>query len=70
MIRQAVGEEIVSHTRKVHTQRDPKKEKQLKSKAKSKLIIFFDIKGTVHKELILADQTVNPAYTVTFMATT
>jgi hypothetical protein len=26
------------------------------------LIIFFDIKGTVHKEFVLADQTVNSAY--------
>jgi hypothetical protein len=26
------------------------------------LIIFFDVKGIVHKELILADQTVTSAY--------
>jgi hypothetical protein len=30
------------------------------------LIIFFDIKGTVHKEFVLADQTVNPHTTVTY----
>jgi hypothetical protein len=26
------------------------------------IIIFFDIKGTVHKEFVLADQIVNSAY--------
>jgi hypothetical protein len=36
--------------------------KHLKSKIKSMLIIFFDIMGIVHKEFILADQTVNSAY--------
>jgi hypothetical protein len=34
----------------------------VKSKVKSMLIIFFDIKGIVHKEFVLADQTVNSAY--------
>jgi hypothetical protein len=34
----------------------------IQDKIKSILIIFFDIKGTVHKELILAGQTVNSAY--------
>jgi histone-lysine N-methyltransferase SETMAR len=40
----------------------PKKAQQVKSKVKSMLIIFFDIKGIVHKEFILAGQTVNSAY--------
>jgi hypothetical protein len=35
---------------------------QVKSKVKSLLIIFFDIKGIVHKEFILAGQTVSSAY--------
>jgi hypothetical protein len=34
-----------------------KKAKQVKSKVKSKFIIFFDIKGVVHKEFVLASQT-------------
>jgi hypothetical protein len=33
-----------------------------KSKVKSMLIIFFDIKGIVCKEFVLASQTVNSAY--------
>jgi ribosomal protein L20 len=36
--------------------------RQVKSKVKSILIIFFDIKGTVHKEFVLAGQTVISAY--------
>jgi hypothetical protein len=39
-----------------------KKARQVTSKVRSMLIIFFDIKGIVHKELVLAGQTVNPAY--------
>jgi hypothetical protein len=31
----------------------PKKARQVKSKVKSMLIIFFDIKGIVHKEFVL-----------------
>jgi hypothetical protein len=31
-------------------------------KARSMLIIFFDIKGIVHKEFILVGQTVNSTY--------
>jgi hypothetical protein len=34
----------------------------VKNKLKSRFIIFFDIKGIVHKELVLAGQTVNPAH--------
>jgi hypothetical protein len=39
-----------------------KKARQVKSKVKSMLIIFFDMKGIVHKESILAGQTVNSVY--------
>jgi hypothetical protein len=35
---------------------------QAKSKVKSKLIISFEINEIVHKEFILAGQTVNSAY--------
>jgi hypothetical protein len=35
---------------------------KMKSKAKNMRIILFGIKGIVHKELILAGQTVNSAY--------
>jgi hypothetical protein len=38
------------------------KARQAKMKVKSMLIIFFDIKGIVHKEFVLAGRTVNSAY--------
>jgi hypothetical protein len=41
---------------------DPKKVRQVKSKVKSMLIIFSDIKVIAHKEIVLAGQTVNSAY--------
>jgi hypothetical protein len=40
----------------------PKKIRQMKNKARIMLVNFFDIKGSVHKEFILAGQTVNSAY--------
>jgi hypothetical protein len=40
----------------------PKKARQVKSKVKSMLNIFFDIKRIVHKEFVLAGKTVNFAY--------
>jgi hypothetical protein len=40
---------------------DKKKTRYVKSKVKSMLTIFFDIKGIAHKEFILAGQTVNSA---------
>jgi hypothetical protein len=40
----------------------PKKARQMKSKVKSILNIFFDIKGIVHEEFNLAGQTVNFTY--------
>jgi hypothetical protein len=40
----------------------PKKARHVKSKVKSMVIILFDIKGIIHKELVvLAGQTVNSA---------
>jgi phage-related protein len=39
-----------------------KKTRQAKNKVKSMLIIFFDIKGSVHKEFTQAVETVNSAY--------
>jgi hypothetical protein len=44
----------------------PKKARQVKSKVKSTLIIFNDIKETVHEEFVLAGQAVNLHTTVTF----
>jgi hypothetical protein len=41
---------------------DERKARRTKSKVKSMLIIFFDIKGNGLKELILAGQTVSSAY--------
>jgi hypothetical protein len=41
----------------------PKKARQVKRKVMSMLIICFDIEGTVHKELILAGQSVKPTHT-------
>jgi hypothetical protein len=54
--------ESMSHTRKLQIYSDKKRARQVKSKAKSMLIIFFGIKGIVHKEFVLAGQTVNSAY--------
>jgi hypothetical protein len=34
----------------------------VKNRVKSTLLIFFDIKGIVHEEFVLAGQTVNSAY--------
>jgi hypothetical protein len=36
--------------------------RQVKIKVRSMIINFFDIKGTVHKEFVVAGQTVNSAY--------
>jgi hypothetical protein len=42
-------------------------EREVKSKFMSMLIIFFDFKGTVHNEFVLASQTVNSAYYCDFL---
>jgi hypothetical protein len=39
-----------------------KKARQVKSKVENMLTIFFDFKGIVHKEFVMAGQTVNSAY--------
>jgi hypothetical protein len=39
-----------------------KEARQEKSKVKSKLIIFFDIKGIVHKEFVLAGRIASSTY--------
>jgi hypothetical protein len=46
--------------------RDRKKARQEKSKVKSMLIIFFDIKGIVHKEFVLAGKRSIPHTAVSF----
>jgi hypothetical protein len=60
-IRQAFGEESMSRTREaqIHRDRGVGGARRMKSKMKSMLIIFFDIMGIVHKEFVLAGQTVN-----------
>jgi hypothetical protein len=62
MIRQAFGEESMRLTREVQTHRDRVEARQMKSKVKSMLIMFFDIKGVVHKEFVMAGLTVSSAY--------
>jgi hypothetical protein len=49
MIRQTFGEESLSRARKAQNHQDRKKARQVKSKVKIMLIIFFDIKGIGHK---------------------
>jgi hypothetical protein len=61
LIIQVIGEERMGCTWKAQSLR-LKKAIQVKSKVKSILIIFFYIKGIVHKEFVLAGQTVNSAY--------
>jgi hypothetical protein len=46
--------------------KSPNSPKQVKIKAKSMLIIFYDIKVIVDKEFVLACQTVNSAYCCDF----
>jgi hypothetical protein len=58
MIAQAFGE--------VQIRRDRKRARQVKSKVKSMLIIFFHIKGTLHLEFIQAGQTVKSTYYCNF----
>jgi hypothetical protein len=62
MIRKVFGEEIMRPYKESPNSPAPKNTRQIKSKIKSILIIFFDIKGIVHKESVLEGQTVNSAY--------
>jgi hypothetical protein len=57
IVRQALKEESMSHTRVFET----KKARQVRSKLKSMLIIFLDIQGIVHKEFVPEGQTVHSA---------
>jgi hypothetical protein len=65
MIRQAFGEESMNHMESPNSSR-PRKATQVKSKVKSMLIIFSDIKGVVHKEFVLQAKQSIPHTTVTF----
>jgi hypothetical protein len=62
MTRQVFGENSMSRAQKVKNSPKPKKGRQVKSKIKSMLIIFFNIKGIVHKEVVPAVQRVNSVY--------
>jgi hypothetical protein len=62
IIRQAFKEESMSRRPESPNSPRQKKARQVKSKVKSMLIIFFDIKGIFHKEFVLAGQTVNSTY--------
>jgi hypothetical protein len=54
-------EQQSSHWKSPYSPRQVKV-RQVTRKVKSMLIIFFDIKGMVYKESVLAGQTVNSAY--------
>jgi hypothetical protein len=60
LIRQAFEEENMNRTMKVETHRD----RRMRDSWKVKCILntFFDIKGIVHEEFVLAGQSVNSAY--------
>jgi hypothetical protein len=54
--------ETLAMIRQAFREESPYSLRLVKSKNKSMLIIFFDFKGIVHKEFVLAGQTVNSAY--------
>jgi polysaccharide deacetylase 2 family uncharacterized protein YibQ len=58
-IRQVFREENIEKAKVTDTKKGAR---QVKSKVKSILIIFFDSKGIVHKESMLAGQRANYAY--------
>jgi hypothetical protein len=65
VIRQTFGEESMSRTWAFEWYawiKADRKRRQVRSKVKSMLIIFFNIKEIVHKEFFLVGQTVNSAY--------
>jgi hypothetical protein len=49
IIRQAIREESMSHTRKFQTRRDQKEARQVKNQEHD-FFFLFNIKGIVHKE--------------------
>jgi hypothetical protein len=57
-----VTKESMSSQRRIPNSPRTKRERQVKSKVKSMLIIFSDIKGIDHKEFVLADQANISAY--------
>jgi hypothetical protein len=65
MIKQAFGEDSRGRTWEVQTHRDRKRARQVKSKVINMLIIFFGIKGIVHKEFVLQDRLSIPHTAVT-----
>jgi hypothetical protein len=58
MTGQALREESMIRARNIES----RKARQVKNKVKSMLIIFLDIKGSVHKEFVLAYHTANSAH--------
>jgi hypothetical protein len=67
----AFGEHIMRGTRVLErncpNSPTAKKAKQLKSKVKSMMVIFFGIKRTVHEEFVLTWQTASSTFAVTFI---
>jgi hypothetical protein len=64
MTRQALGKKALAVRgclNRMFGSGQTEKARQVKIKVKSMLIIFFDIKGIVHKKFFLAGQTVNSA---------
>jgi hypothetical protein len=66
IIIQSFGEEDMTHMHvfewKIPNSPRLKKLRQVKNKARSMLMIHFDMKGIVLKEFVLASQTVSSAY--------
>jgi hypothetical protein len=62
MVKQAFREKSVRHIRVFEWHARFREDRKLQDRWKAKLIIFLDIKEIVHKEFVLAGQTVNSAY--------
>jgi hypothetical protein len=58
----SVREKNMNRTRKVQTHRERKSKDRWRAKWRACSSLFFDIKASVHKEFVLAGQTVNSAY--------